>query len=83
MRATFKKYGPAHDYRGAHVVTPDGKIGKIIAVYYREFPPAWMVKLNYLCGEPFPHDFSLAALDILERTYEEEEERHDTLHRQD
>ena len=70
MRAQFTKHGPKHDYRGAHVTLEhDGRtlLGQIIDVYRRELPPACMAKVRYLCGDPWPFDPALIALDILER----------------
>lgn len=67
MKAIYRKGRPYGDYRGADVVTPDGNLGRIIKVYYREVPPAYLAQVNHFNGEPFPCDFALLSLDILER----------------
>jgi hypothetical protein len=74
MKAELGKYGPKHDYRTAHVVLEyQGRtlLGEIKDVYYRETGASgFFCKVRHFCGDPWPIEPSLLALEILERTYE-------------
>lgn len=64
---------PAHDYTGAHVVLQhEGHtlLGRIVYVC----PDEAMCIVKHFNGEEWPLRPALSRLDILERTYEEEEE---------
>ena len=76
MKAKFTKFGPKHDYRGAHAtITVGGKdyLGTITHVFYREMPQAWICRVSYFNGEEWDFRPVLSSLEILERTYETEE----------
>jgi hypothetical protein len=76
MKAKFGKFGPKHDYRGAHVVLKwKGRelLGQITDLYRDEVRGMWHAKVRHLNGEPWPIEPALSALEILERTYEESE----------
>lgn len=66
MRARFTKYGPAVDYRGAHVVDVHGRLAEIVDVYRRESPQAVMARLRRFNGEDAGEQ-ALVSLEILER----------------
>lgn len=65
MRASFGKYGPKSDYRGAHVTL--GKlVGEVTDIYRDEMRGFYVAKVRHFNGEPWPFDPALIALDILE-----------------
>ena len=53
MNATpvFGRWGPKHDYRGAHVLDAKGRLATITEVYRREVPQAYMARLRRFNGE--------------------------------
>lgn len=65
-RAVFGKYGPKHDYRGAHVVDAGGRLATIVDVYRRECPAYVMARLRRFNGEDAGEQ-TLGTLDILDR----------------
>ena len=74
MKAQFTKYGPKHDYRTAHVCLEYGKqtlLGEIREVFRDEITGAIKCKVRHFCGDMWPIEPCLRALEILERTYEE------------
>ena len=66
IRAEMGRWGPKHDYRGAHVITVDGRLAEITEVYRRESPSATMAKLRRFNGEN-AGEHTLATLWILTR----------------
>lgn len=73
MRAEFTKHGPRYDYRTAHVtLTWNGRtiIGQIVSVRRNETLGCVVADVRYFCGDPWPITPRLAALEILERTYD-------------
>src|SRR5262245_20925236 len=79
MKARFGKWGPAADYRGAHVVDATGRLATIVGtrtVIDREFvspEQSTVAILRHFNGEPAGEQ-PLASLEILERDYEPEPE---------
>ena len=74
MKATIGKHGPKHDYRGAHVaITYQGRdwLGTIREVTYNHMSGCIVCKVQHFCGDWWPFEPRLMALEILERTYEE------------
>lgn len=72
-RAEFIKYRPKYDYTGAHVSLKHGErdlLGTIIHVCPDEF----LCQVQHFNGEMWPINPSLARLNILERTYQQEGE---------
>ena len=69
MKAQYHKGHPAADYRGAHVITPEGRLGEVVAVGYEEGSPSvWRARLRHFNGDPFPSKgYLLSQLDILTR----------------
>jgi transposase InsO family protein len=67
-RAVFGKYGPKHDYRGAHVVDAGGRLATIVDVYRRECPAYVMARLRRFNGDDAGEQ-ALATLEILERDW--------------
>lgn len=72
LKAKFTKWGPAADYRGAHVLDAGGRLATIVAVYRSEVRSVTMARLRRFNGEDAGEQ-TLATLEILERTYEEGE----------
>lgn len=73
MKAKFTKHGIKHDYRGAHVAYSIGGrtyLGTVTDCYRRELPSAIMFRVRHFNGEEAP-DVAAAAVDILERDYED------------
>ena len=70
MKPEFTKLGPKHDYTGAHVVW-HGALGTIRDVYSDEWGMT-RCKVQYFCGDWWPHNPALSVLKILERTYKQE-----------
>ena len=73
MKPEFSKYGPKHDYRGAHVTLQwRGRtlLGTITNVYRHEVLGAILADVRHFCGDPWPITPGLYALEILERTYD-------------
>ena len=73
MKAKFNRFGPLHDYTGVHVALKQGDrtlLGTIRRVYRREVPASIMAEVQFFCGDAWPFDPALSALEILERTYE-------------
>ena len=76
MKAEFTKYGPKHDYRGAHVVLEHAGrtlLGTIINVRRDDVLGCVMADVRHFCGDAWPITPGLYALEILERTYEDAE----------
>jgi hypothetical protein len=74
MKAEFTKYGPKHDYRGAHVVLEYGDrtlLGVVKNVTRDEVTGCVMAEVRHFCGDDWPIKPALRALEILEVTYEE------------
>lgn len=69
MKARFTKWGPAADYRGAHVLDADGRLATITDVYRCEARSMCMARLRRFNGDDAGEQ-ALATLDILEREYE-------------
>lgn len=76
MKAEFSKYGPKHDYRGAHVTLSwQGKdlLGTIKDIYRDPVLCVCVCRVIHMNGEEWPIRPGLGALNILERTYEDSE----------
>ncbi len=76
MKAEIGKHGPKHDYRHAHVTLQYRDrvlLGEIINVRRDEVLGAVVADVRHMCGDMWPITPRLAALEILERTYETEE----------
>ncbi len=74
MKAEFTKFGPKHDYRGAHVVLKyrgQDLLGTLLDMYRDETSGCVLCKVKHFCGDAWPIDPALYALEILERTYEQ------------
>jgi hypothetical protein len=74
MKVEFTKYGPKHDYRGAHVALEYGGrtlLGTIKDVARDEVTGCTRAEVRHFCGDEWPIKPALFALEILERTYEE------------
>ena len=74
MKPEFTKYGPRHNYIGAHVSLHHDErelLGTIIALRRDEVLGAVLATVQYFCGDPWPITPALSALNILERTYEQ------------
>lgn len=74
MKAEFTKFGPKHDYRGAHVTMEyQGQtlIGTVRDVYRRDVTGSVHCKVQHFCGDFWPVEPCLRLVDILERSYEE------------
>lgn len=70
MKAQFGKWGPKHDYRGAHVMlTHQGRqlLGEIVNMYRDPVLCAVLADVRHFNGEPWPITPALSALEILER----------------
>lgn len=73
MKATFTKFGPAHDYRGAHVfldLEDRRLLGTIINVRRDEVTGCVLADVRHFCGDNWPLVPCLGALEILERAYD-------------
>lgn len=73
MKAEFCKYGPKHDYRGAHVTLHyQGRelIGTIRDVARDESTGTVFCAVQFFCGDWWPIAPVLSALEILEREYQ-------------
>ena len=73
MKAQFSKYGPKHDYRGAHVVLEYQNrtlLGVIVNITRNETRGIIECQVRHFCGDDWPIKPVLACLEILERTYE-------------
>lgn len=71
MKAEFTKYGPKHDYRGAHVVLDyAGRtlLGVVKDVTRDEVTGCIRADVRHFCGDEWPIRPALHALEILERT---------------
>lgn len=78
MKPKFGRFGPLHNYTGAHVVLQfQGRtlLGEIVRVYRRECPPAIMAVVKHFNGQPWPTDAALVSLEILERNHQEPTEQ--------
>jgi hypothetical protein len=73
LRPEFGKFGPKHDYRGAHVQmrTPLGRVllGEIVDVYRDDVRGMVHAKVRHFCGDAWPLEPALSALLILDRSY--------------
>jgi hypothetical protein len=67
MKARFTKWGPAADYRGAHVVDAKGRLATIVDVYRNETRGCLLARLRRFNGEDAGEQ-TLATLEILERS---------------
>jgi hypothetical protein len=67
MKARFTKWGPAADYRGAHVLDRHGRLATIVGVYHHEVLSVTMARLQRFNGDDAGEQ-PLSTLDILERT---------------
>ena len=75
IKAELTKYGPKHDYRGAHVtLTYQGRelLGTVKDIWYCELTGVYRCAISHFCGDPWPIEPRLGALEILERTYEDD-----------
>lgn len=73
MKAEFTKFGPKHDYRGAHVTLEyQGRtlIGTLREVFRDEMRGYMHCRVQHFCGDWWPVEPCLGAIEILERTYE-------------
>lgn len=71
MKAEFTKFGPKHDYRGAHVVLEyRGRtlLGEIKEVTRDEVTGCVRARVRHFNGEEWPIHAPLRSLEILERT---------------
>lgn len=66
MKPSFTRWGPAADYRGAHVIDAAGRLATIVDVYRCEVRSVCMAKLRRFNGEDAGEQ-TLATLNILER----------------
>jgi len=70
MTAEFGKFGVKHDYRGAHVTLDwQGRtlLGEIKEIYRNEQRGVLLCKVQHFCGDFWPIEPALIALNILER----------------
>lgn len=72
IRPEFTKFGPKHDYRGAHVQmrTPLGRVllGEIVDVYRDDVRGISLAKVRHFCGDMWPLEPALSALLLLDRS---------------
>ena len=76
MKAIFTRWGLARDYRGAHVsLEYKGRIylGEIKDIQRDDQRGIYEATVQHFNGEPWPFNPALGVLDILDRTYTEEE----------
>ena len=73
MRPEFTKFGPKHDYRGAHVLmrTPLGRtlLGEIVSLRRDEVLGTVLADVKHFNGENWPVAPALSALSLLNRTF--------------
>jgi hypothetical protein len=69
MRPQFNRWGPTHDYRGAHVLDFRGRLATITDVYRREMPAAWIARLRRFNGED-AGEHTLSTLRIIGREWD-------------
>ena len=72
MKAEFGRSGPKHDYTGAHVALNHNG-GVLLGTITYICPDEFLCHVRHFNGEMWPINPSLSRLEILERTYEQEE----------
>lgn len=71
MKAEFTKFGPKHDYRGAHVTLDwQGRtlLGTIRCLWRDDARGVTLVTVRHFNGDTWPVTPALGALTILEHT---------------
>jgi hypothetical protein len=69
----FTKWGPAADYRGAHVVDMGGRLATIVDIYRDDVRGVLLARLRRFDGSDAGTQ-TLATLEIIERTYDNGED---------
>jgi hypothetical protein len=73
MKFPANKFGLKCDPRGAHVVMKwRGRelLGTVYGVYYDSALSSTRLKVRHFCGDEWPINPNVNAVDVLERTYE-------------